>query len=422
MSKKRRAIEWGKTLLILALLVSAVLLGVKTGFGGVFDPEMELGAAGAAGDSSAAGSELPAAWGARPVGIAVCFEGGQRGAWVYDEESVGDVFRRFSAALGEALGSAGQPEEVGEESFRAALETEGVFLRLLCEQPLGLLSRRLGAEMSAAAAGDRADMLCLCVEGEDAALYYRAGTGQFFRCATAVNAEALQSRLSELQPNGAYFAYERESLAGLESYTLIPDTMPQRYVVMGESRVPGDSETETLFSVLGINSYVVSPYTESGGTRVYIDGEKTLRIGPSGTVSFRCEGGDAVTLTETGAAAAAEAAWKIAESALLPYSGAADLCLSGLTGEDGSYSLSFDYMIDGVPVTLSAGHAAQVTITNGAVTGVDLTLRFYTLTEETQTVLPALQAAAIVASGDSARLLLTYADSGESVDCKWVTD
>lgn len=420
MSKKRRAIEWGKSLLIIALIMSALLLGRASGYGGLLTSGGER-LNGSTGDSAESGSAEAAASvrGARPVGIELCFGGGQRGAWIYDDDSVSEVFHRFSAALGEALGSAGEPESVSEAAFRAGLEAEGVCLRLVCAQPLGSLSLRLGAEMSSAASAAMSELLCLCVEEENAALYYMDDEGSFFRCGTAVNAEALQSRLRELQPNGACFAYERDSLAGLESYTIITDTPTERSVVTAESRVPGDSGTEAIFQIFGINGYVVSPYTEADGTVVYIDGEKNLRVSPAGLVSFHSEQGGTVDVS---AQDAAEIGWDIVENVLLPYCGAADICLSGITGAEGSYELSFDYMVGGVPVMLSSGHAARVTVKNGEVTLAELTLRCYTLTENTRPLLPISLATAIVASGGSGRLSLVYADSGESVDCIWVTD
>ena len=84
-----------------------------------------------------------------------------------------------------------------------------------------------------------------------------------------------------------------------------------------------------------------------------------------------------------------------------------------------SYTVSLDYAVNGVPVRLPDRHAAQIVFRDGVPVEATLALRRYTLTEESETLLPGLQAAAMAAK-EHATAELIYPDGGEVMRCVWV--
>ena len=174
-------------------------------------------------------------------------------------------------------------------------------------------------------------------------------------------------------------------------------------------------------SALGMNSYVIRPYTEADGTRVYVESGKTLRIDANGKISFK---GGAPPAGETERDGAVLLAASIAQQTLLPLCGDAKLCFAGASEADGgAYTVRFEYAIDGIVAELpDSRSAALVTVSGAEVAKLELHPRRYTLTQETRPLLPMAQAAAIASSRGARRIRLAYVDSGNSASCEWVTD
>ena len=110
--RKAKLLHIGKLLLIVLLIVSALLLARASGYYNELvnrlsaSDSAETGSAGGASTLSAA--ELAAA--VRPRTVLVRTRGGVITASAYGGEETDAAFHRFSAILGEALGSAGEPE------------------------------------------------------------------------------------------------------------------------------------------------------------------------------------------------------------------------------------------------------------------------------------------------------------------------
>ena len=107
LENRKKLIEFGKWVLIAALTVSALLLGNMTGvFSGVGSDGVLPGD-----DTTAISGNLTAA--AVPYIMAATPDAhsGRYGV-TYDTNRVEELYNRFSAALGEALGSSGTPMEV----------------------------------------------------------------------------------------------------------------------------------------------------------------------------------------------------------------------------------------------------------------------------------------------------------------------
>jgi hypothetical protein len=412
-------LERGKSLLIVLLLLSAALLIRASGYFPALGEGYLSASQGSLGQSGQSSAETSAsAVTVRPVAVVISGEEGTRCALEYDGDAVSAAFDSFSAALGEAIGSSSAIESVSEQLWQQSISECGVTFDFYYPQPLSLLSQWLGT--TAGAAGEHsARYMCISCTGSNAWFYFRSESdGTYYRCATALSSQAVTQRMELYRRNNAVFAFESERYSGVEPYTVMLDELPAVYAVYSDS-AQGNMDLNSIMSLLGMNSYVIRPYTEADGTQVYVENGKTLRVGADGSISFKAP---APTSGETGTELeAAQAASALVGEIMQGHTGDAELHFAGGSFSDGKYTAKFEYAVDGVPVEQSSGvTAASVTIENGEVRSLELVPRRYTLTEEEQSVLPMLLASAIAASG-SGELRLVYIDSGSAVNCAWVT-
>ncbi len=417
--RKQRVMDWSRRALIVLLLISAALLLRQTGYFAGFRKRLQLSAAeqteGAALDQSQTRS---AAVTVQPTAVMVCASDGALRYGAAWEEATTAVLRRFSADLGEALGSAGAPEKISEEAFRERLERCGVFLQFYCPQPLELLSEWLGAEMSGGAAALSAQSLCLSASGTEVSLSFVTPEKEFCSCATAVSADGFRNRAAEFAPNGAYYAWESERLGG--GYSVLLPTPPT--AALAKSTVPllGGEMADVLLQTMDMNRYVASSYVEADGTTVYVDEETTLRVNPSGTAFFRRAAGPGTD--DAGSfARSVGSAWQIAERSVGRACGDGALMFAGASynAPQRTTTVYFDYHVNGIPVRLTKDHAAEIVMRGDTVIQAELQFRSFAVSGDRTELLPFLQAAAIAEAGQG-RPELVYADSGETTECVWV--
>ena len=418
--RKRRMLDLGRRLLLAALFVSALLLLRQTGYYAGIRSRLERSRSERADRGVTAQAELPRSVEAvTPLAITVCgTESGGRYGTAYEAETAA-VFRRFSVDLGEALGSAGTPAECAEEGFRACLDRCSVAMQFAFPIRLELLSGWLGVEMSSTAAEHAARLLCLSASESDALLCYRTEDGTCYACSTAVSAEGFRSRAAEYAPNGAIYEYESERLKA-DGYSLLLPAPPTAAVLKSAVPLLRETETDSVMTAMGMNSFLSSSYTESDGTVVFVNDETTLRISPNGVVFFRRTGLPDSAAEDT-VTAAASRAWSTAELCAGPHAGDGALRLTGVeyNASQHSHTVLLDYVVEGIPVRLASGHAAELVVRAGKVIQAQLQLRQFTAAAERTEMLPCLQAAAIAADAQG-RPGLIYADAGDATECMWV--
>ena len=419
---KRKLLGVGRKLLIVVLLAVAVLLSWETGYLHGLKERLYPIASEDVGSSDVAETAYSKPSGMiLPSAAVVCLPDGGRCGVLYHKEDVTAVYHRFSADLGEALGSAGVPSEMTEAEFlRDCLNGCGLFLRYHCPCPLELLTAWLGAEMTGASAEHRAELLFLLAEDSVVELCYRTDDGTYYRCATAVSAEGLRSRTAEYTSNGTRFAFETAELSGGDPCTVLPQGAMTAAVVNAAVPLPTGEEQNLLLQAMGMHSYFASSYSEADGTVVFLDEEATLRLSPDGNVFFRRPAMSGRNASQ-GITAAVKLAWRAAEQSVGRSCGDAELYFSGAEYNETQQSVTvlLDYAVNNIPVRLAAGHAAEVTLRNDTVVQARLVFRRFTVTEELETLLPILQANAIAAAADSSAELI-YADQGERMNCVWV--
>lgn len=421
---KKKLRELGKDLLIAALVVSALLLGRASGILGSLLPDGVTGiftglGGSTPGETTESGAVTAAAV---PFAAAVTGSVGMRYGLTYGEERVAELYGRFSAALGEALGSSGTPEAITEAQWRDALDGPGVYFDFLYEQPLSVLAVWLGTEITGGASSHTARRICLAPEGDGLTLYYlRERDYSFYRCETALSASAFAQWLEAYTPNGAAFAWELSDDESLDPYALLETGLLTLPVVTASNPCRETVSAADLQALFGFT--VALSYAESDGTVVYVEGDATLRVSPAGTVSYRCaEGGLGLGPEGMSTQAAVEAARALCQRGPGSGSGAGSLGLSGVRYDQATeaYIICFDYAVDGIPVVLPDGPAVELTIAGGTLREAVMRFRCYTPEEETCTPLPAEQALAAVCAKGGGEPLLAYVDGQGAVELQWL--
>ena len=412
----RRLLELGKDLAILALLGLAVALALYiilpgpmfqllNGTKSLLHPQAS---------TAALRLQQPEAQEAvRPNLVSVQGENG-RTTWQYSFLETDAAYESLGRWLGEALGTSGEAEPITLDAWLEALASPGVYYRFPGSVPLRALADWLGAEFSGGISGTMtASAFAVSVIGERVLLSYQAGA-DYVRCDTQLSPEALLGALETYGSDGSLFAFEGAEdypqLAAMDPCALIPMTA----VSVPTAEIQSQLSTEDVAVVFGFNPYGDTSYTASTGARVFSDSDSRLEV-LGGRLSYTTARKQWVAASDT---AVTETARSLLEELTAGSLGDARLYLTGFDRTGDTVALTFGYLVSGIPVTLTAGPAARVTFTGGALTALELEARTITLRDETQHLMPALQAAALLPPGQS--LALGYAEAGdETLVCGW---
>ena len=91
----------------------------------------------------------------------------------------------------------------------------------------------------------------------------------------------------------------------------------------------------------------------------------------------------------------------------------ASFYFTGIQPAEGGYTITFDYLVDGIPVHLASGEAAlEIQTTGTAITAFRLRYRQYTVEPETYHLLPLAQAVHMATAYEDMFLTRGYVDRG----------
>jgi len=433
MKDKARLIDIAKNVAIVLLSVSAVFLLLKTAIKGsdslfgsldsIFNSSSGTGTVNLPDSES---SVLTA----DPVFILITAENGSHYAVKYDSESKAKLNAQFSASLGEALSTSGDPAEISTETWREALSGSGVFFDYLYPQPLSAIASWLGFEMSGGASDKLARRLCLGSDNGSVFLYFISeNDGRIYRCATVMSFASLEPKIAECPIGSANFAFELgEAYSGLDPYFIFSHESCSLRELTVSNPVRENFDSAALLEYFGMNSRVASEYKENNGSVAYVDGDKSLRIESSGKVLFSTTGDSGIYLnsnsSEPSIEACISACYEIVKNSIGLTSGDSTTGLVSVTDtlDPSSCTVSFGYFVDGIPVTLpEGGYAATFQISGGAIVKAELYFRKYAFSGSTISALPEKQAAAI-AQSEGGEPILTYEDRTDSTGCTWINN
>ncbi len=427
---KRRLIELGKDLLILALLASAVFLTLRTqSYIGLTDsflaPPAQSGVPGI--------SSHPQL---RPSRIAVNLEGVGRFAVQYDALRLDETYGKVFSVLSEALGSAKEPVAVEEAVWRSALShSTGIYFDFPGSIPLSALCAVLDVEGDPALSRASVRRLLVAQRGESTALlYYNESDKLFYVCTTSEALSRLQEAAAGYSANGAVFAYEA-GYDGMEPYALLlqdAQLRPRLYQAANPLETAGDDDRDALLEALRFRPQPNSTYRQEDRL-VVNEWPDALNILDTGVIAYDTAStqdprypvgnpGEAVSPIQ-----ALEATWPLAQATVgsPAWGGEAALSLLGLRPLDGGgWQVDYGCTLDAIPVQQGEEPwSARFLIQGGRIVSYTLRLRRYTSTQETSLLLPeVLAAAAKDALSANGELVLVYEDQGVSglLQAQWI--
>ena len=225
--------------------------------------------------------------------------------------------------------------------------------------------------------------------------------------------------------NGARFAFETDLYQDLDPDTLLTEGGLDPVIYQAANpAVGGQSALAALAEDLDF-SVGSSVFYSAGTEQVVRNGNDTLRLTERGIATYLADRGGVGHFPLSGADLfeAVETCGRLAADAMTPRMGEARLYLMSVQEVDGGWQIDFGYCLNGVPVQLDEGSAAQFLVQNGRIDRFTLRLRSYTASGERGSVMPPLQAtAALTAKGmEGDELMLAYLDGGgDSVSATWV--
>ena len=371
-------------------------------------------------------SAAPAAELAAPVRTAVTGDYGRCGGLTC---TTGDPV--FADPLGrrllEALGSARDYAPCSRGDFLRALRGPSLYYDFLEPLPLSVLAGLLGGGEDVSPREDLSACRLLIVPQEGGAVLYLWDGGEnCFRASTAVSSDSLEQVISRYELGDASFAMDGGGLEReLDPCSLLPAQPPQLpSFTLGDPLAGG---TDWLLSALGFNPRSRTRHTESSGTELIIDGDRTLRIRPDNTIHYQSGNEPILRVKAAGdlptAREAALGAGSLLGSLLAPVSGELQPWLQSLRRSGDVTALRFGYQLKGVPVRFQdGGFAAEITLTGSAVTALSLRFRQYNAAEEPSLLLPLPQALAVAAASPGKELSIGYVERGGECRAYWLSD
>ena len=371
-------------------------------------------------------SAAPAAELAAPVRTAVTGDYGRCGGLTC---TTGDPV--FADPLGrrllEALGSARDYAPCSRGDFLRALRGPSLYYDFLEPLPLSVLAGLLGGGEDVSPREDLSARRLLIVPQEGGAVLYLWDGGEnCFRASTAVSSDSLEQVISRYELGDASFAMDGGGLEReLNPCSLLPAQPPELpSFTLGDPLAGG---TDWLLSALGFNPRSRTRHTESSGTELIIDGDRTLRIRPDNTIHYQSGNEPILRVKAAGdlptAREAALGAGSLLGSLLAPVSGELQPWLQSLRRSGDVTALRFGYQLKGVPVRFQdGGFAAEITLTGSAVTALSLRFRQYNAAEEPSLLLPLPQALAVAAASPGKELSIGYVERGGECRAYWLSD
>lgn len=419
-----------KNMIIVLLIVSSIMLGLKTTLFNEFFNSIPFVAKTSewvgdfltGSDNNASDDTVTvSAESGRPRYIAVTNNAGAHYGVKYDTVTSKSLFENVGGFFYEALGSATEPTEITEEDWKTALKSLGLYFDYVYPVPISMIAKWLGADISEQWGNTNIRRICIAQSGDAVCLYYQEeASGLFFCAETAVTFSSLTDRFETYQSNGALFAFElSDFLKTDEWYQLILTDVHTHPVIASENPILNEDEIEHIFDTLGIIYNPNSTYPEADGTLVFVENNFTLRLGTNGHITYKLLDTGDITDSDQTAEEAVETARMIVDSTLGQYCGDADLCLSSVTFMDeGAYVITFEYWVAGGKIHLNEdGWAAKIVVKDLNILEMDLVFRKYTITTDTRVMLPEI----LACSASASEMILNYTDRGHQlIDPEWV--
>lgn len=424
--KRKKRLDLLQNLSIALLSLSAVILFIQTQFINLDNSENDrflswLTSSDSTGESAATAETTPLS---APVRVAVSDAYARYGS--ISATTADEDFSPLGTLLGEVLGSAETYTPCSESVWLQALESTSIYYDFLAPLPLSLVSAYVGAEVDSSL---QARTLILSEQGTgDVTLYLWNGSASYYTAPTAASHNDLTETVRRYELGNADFAFdlaEDPAYAAVEDWTLLLRTLPE-FPILNAS-VPSQA-ADRLLLALNFNPSTKSRYTESNGTEVIVENDRSLHIQPNGSVLYLGSETDPLTVLEgTSFSSPTEIALagnSFINELLTSLSSNVSLYLLELQQVNDETILRFGYHMNGVPIRFADGsYAAELTLSGTSVISLEMHARQYESGSTASSLLPLTQALAIAGQQRGAELSIAYIDkAGSTVQAGWLAD
>ncbi len=333
---------------------------------------------------------------ARPEVLAIL---GPDGVFVARDSGTYDrLFTQTEPFFQEAVGSAGPLRQLTEADYLALLGTYGVLLQYHAPQPWFWMQAWGGSEslddsLTVAAAA-------MVANDETVALLLTDGQGGRWLAETAASLSELGDLCAAGEAPNARLASDSRVLPGDSVLTLDPERVPAYETAAPETVTKGEL-SQSVQALFGMNAYLTRVYQNTDGSLVYVESHSTISLSPRGDLTYAGTAGVDLELAGEGIARRAELCQKVYDLVTRLWeqagtSGKLSLEEARLEGDDGL--LRFGLQVDGLFLERAEGSWATVTVEDGTITGLSVSLRLLQ-PGETRTLLPLYQAEAALPQG-----------------------
>ena len=410
----KRFVEFLKSLLILALITSAIYLtyyawSTSIGTGGDLLAYLK-GEAPKVPASYAAYEEYSSVQTLlTPLSAVVHTE---NGLCTVPGSDVKLLFERTRTALNDALTTASPAEQVTAADWNKARSGSMVLYDFVGEIPLDTLAILAGGSQSGFS-----DMTLLMLAASDdstVTLYWQTAAKEHYRATTTADAAPLLTALLAYPADGSMFLADT-AITTLPRYGA---TMTATPIV--DVTLPTDSSRviSTVLEALGFNSYTTKAYPESDTVRVYVEELNTMRLSETSTVRYYSPASDTgvrtapIGLRKAGLIADA---YDICASAVASHLGDTQLYLIKTYTDEatGRFVVLFGIHADSIPVAIDGSYIASFEYCGQNLVTANLQLAEYRRTLSDELLLPAQQAYASV--GNRGNMTLRYVSDKDGI-------
>lgn len=333
-----------------------------------------------------------------------------------------ESFVDLGILLKSALESAGKFAACESSDFWGALDETCVYYDFLEALPLSVLAGLVGGDSEVEA--PKAQCLILANGGASTAqLWLWDGSEDYFSASCSLPASELENLTVNRDFGSVFFGFDEFENG---PRCLLPVVPPELPALSAANSLTG---TDAVLTALGFIPNTHNRYTESSGTEVIIENDRSLRIRTDGTLIFRSGSDPLLRISAANGEVPTAVEAVMGTGGLLAQLfdgrlGEAQPYLSAITQTDSVTVLEYGCHVNGLPIRFpNGGSLCSITLSGTAVTALKLQFRQYTAAGKNSLLLPTQQALAISAAHNGGTLSIGYADSGgESVDACWLSD
>ncbi len=413
---KRKALEITKTILIVLLLLSALFLLRENGYIS-FNSRRKNVDDGSEGISHSIESSNYINF-YSPTSLCVCL--GAKGSYglIYNDSEISDIAGKYSALVGEALGTAENVQDVDISKLREYLDGVGVYFGFAAELPLDCIADALGTNSSEELSGISTEFLYLfCGLDSNASLIF--GNENNAKIARTSLPNSLIIAINNLfLPNSVAFSFSYSEYEGMSPFILIEEDLSEIYSYSYKSAYSSGFNRVGFLDSFGMNSVTASDYTDREGAFAFIDNGKDLRI-TTNSISFK----DVAEDSESDLSVYQQIRYAayIVDKSVIPYIGDASVRLTSVSGDIRNLTVSFSYFINGMSVSGTGNNSITAHFDNGRLSSFNAYVLNFANTNEIVKLLPMSKSAAIAVGNKKTNLNLVLVPENGRLTCGWVT-